>query len=183
MSPGQLPLDVEYRRLARDRGDLTGNVPLDRFLRLRDQLLSVDGEVSVALAFSTRRHRPSVRGQASVDVEVTCQRCMEPMPMRLEVFIDTLIVESEESMAALPPEEDGVICGDKRISVVDLIEDDLLINLPMSTRHERCAEIDVAIADTDVSEEVRLAADDGRVNRPFAALAELKKDIVAADKD
>ena len=54
MSTGHLPLDVEYRRLARDGEVMSGTVPIVRLGRLAEQLLSADQQVEVELGFYLR---------------------------------------------------------------------------------------------------------------------------------
>ncbi|MEM7364250.1 MAG: YceD family protein [Pseudomonadota bacterium] len=173
-------MDVEYRRLARDGEAMSGTIPVARLGRLADQLLSADQQVEVELGFYLRRQRPSVRGRASVTVELTCQRCLEPMALTLDVRIDAMIVGTEDALASLEAHEDGIVCEDKRISIADLIEDDLLIDLPMSPRHEQCAEVDVANFRSPDEDE---PLDRPEVNRPFAALAGMAADMKTKKKD
>ena len=175
MSPGHLPLDVDYRRLARDREQVAGTVPLERLGRLCEQLISTDQQIVVALDFSMRRHRPSVAGEVSVDVLLTCQRCMEPVSLHLTAVIDTLIVESEDALASLDPEEDGVVCEEKRISIAEIIEDDLMIDLPISPRHDTCAEADIENFRPPNGQDENDDAPD--VHRPFAALGAMKAEL------
>ena len=180
MSPGYLPLDVEYRRLARDGEVMSGTVPMVRLGRLAEQLLSADQQVDVELGFYLRRKRPSVRGRASVTVELTCQRCLEPMALTLDVRIDAMIVGTEDALVSLEAHEDGIVCGDKRISIADLIEDDLLMDLPISPRHEQCAEVYVANFGSPDEDEILNRPE---VNRPFADLAVRVANMKAKKKD
>ena len=179
MSPGYLPLDVEYRRLARDGEVMSGTVPMVRLGRLAEQLLSADQQVDVELGFYLRRKRPSVRGRASVTVELTCQRCLEPMALTLDVRIDAMIVGTEDAVS-LEAHEDGIVCEDKRISIADLIEDDLLMDLPISPRHEQCAEVYVANFGSPDEDEILNRPE---VNRPFADLAVRVANMKAKKKD
>ena len=95
------------------------------------------------------------------------------MSLHLKAGIDTLIVGSEEELASLDPEEDGVVCEEKRISLAELIEDDLMIELPISPRHDTCAEADMAnFRSSDGQEDENLD-----VHRPFAALGAMKAEL------
>jgi uncharacterized metal-binding protein YceD (DUF177 family) len=106
----------------------------------------------------------------------------------------TTIVRTEKEMAELDENEDGQsVSSDDLLDVVELLEDSLILELPMSPKHSRCSEvIPNAVADeqnsvegrgidsTDISSEQernqKTNRDSGvkqETHRPFAELKKL----------
>ena len=108
--------------------------------------------------------------QADVDVALQCQRCLEPLPTRLQVERSIRFVESETQAARLDEEsEEDVMALDTRLDLPELVEDELILALPLVPRHEHCQGA-WAGADSPSAP----VADDPRPH-PFAALAKLRR--------
>lgn len=111
--------------------------------------------------------------QAHGSVWRECQRCLQPVAIALVVDRPLRFVRGEDAAAALDADndEEDVLDLKPRIDLVELIEDELLMALPIVPRHETCPQPlpvgsgDAAPADVD--------ADDAAPH-PFAALAALK---------
>lgn len=98
---------------------------------------------------------------------VTCQACLDPMVVTVTLSIDSEIVASVDDLLELDQQENGVVCAAPRISLVDLLEDDLIVALPMVPRHEDggCgAEVPKAVHEEEAPVDT---------HRPFAGLAEM----------
>jgi len=119
-----------------------GTLPLRGFSRLRDLLASDDGEVAYGVrGLRDARGRPSLRLSVRGSVQVRCQRCLEAM--RMEVDENELLVlaatqaeiDADPTDAELP---DRLLAG-KAIALRELVEDQLILALPLAPRHERCS--------------------------------------------
>ena len=110
--------------------------------------------------------RPSILLAASTEVTLECQRCLQPMALALAPERRIFFVEGEDAAAALDPEsEDDVLALTPSLDLPALIEDELLLALPLVPRHEICPE----------PLPRSLVADDAQAaDHPFAALAALK---------
>jgi uncharacterized protein len=110
-----------------------------------------------------------VTGQLMTRVMGQCQRCLEPVTTLVEFDREFRFVESEE--AALAQDEDSeedLLVQCPQFDLLELVEDELLMALPVSPKHEKCpGDLKLSAADADFER----APD--RPN-PFAKLAQLK---------
>ena len=169
MLTGPLPEKVDHRKLVNDQAKLEGTIPLVNFSRLVQPLKSDQGNVQVSLGFRKgRKHRIIVAGKAAVNVSLECQACLGSQDFLLEVKLLLTIVGTQSALLELPQEEDGLLVEDKLVVLVDLIEDELMLGLPMVARH----------ADGDCDDVYRLpeppleplAVTEEGTYRPFAGL-------------
>jgi len=117
------------------------------------------GEAQIWLALS-----------AQAQVSLTCQRCLKPVREDLEVSRWFRFVRDEDQAAELDMDsEDDVLSLPRHLDLRELVEDELLLELPVVPRHEECPE---PLPHANIDEEE--APSQERPN-PFAALAALKK--------
>lgn len=167
MSTGPLPKQVNYRKLAQETGKLEGFIRLDQCERLAGSILETSGEVQVKLSFrKARKHRFLVVGKTDVVVRLECQNCLTPLEFQLQVDVRYFIVNDAD--VEIPEGEDSLVCEGEMIRPVDIIEDELILGLPMVSRHSDgdCPESHIHINENSPVE--------GATHKPFAALAELK---------
>ena len=124
-------------------------------------------------AGSTRRvggeDQPWLHLLAEADVVLQCQRCLQPLDEPVRVDRHFRFVADESMAAALDDEmEDEVLELPKSLNLRDLVEDEMLLALPLVPRHTVCPEV-VPMQFGDV-EEVE------EKSNPFASLALLRKD-------
>lgn len=108
------------------------------------------------------------------ELRLTCERCLEPMDVPLTGSSTLQFVYSDEQAAQVGAAYEPVIVDDEgMVSVAELIEDEVLITVPVVVRHaEACREpwresaTDAADADTQ---------DAAEKDNPFAVLASLRK--------
>ena len=104
---------------------------------------------------------------ASVTVNLVCQRCLEPFAFEVDSVSTLILAESEEQANEiedlLEDDDVDVIVGSREMDLLALIEDDVLLALPLSARHEVCP---------DASALEKLKSDKPS---PFAVLKDLKR--------
>lgn len=107
---------------------------------------------------------------ARVSLPLTCQRCLGPVDIELEVDRSFRFVATEEQAAAEDEEaEEDVLALQRDFNLAELIEDELLMELPVVPRHEVCpTEVKLAVQDAEFE------AAQAEKPHPFAALAGLK---------
>lgn len=116
--------------------------------------------------------RPQVwlRLRADADVTRTCQRCLEPMQLKLNIDRQLRFVRGEAEAARLDAEgEDDVLALEPSIDLLSLLEDELLLAMPVISMHPHC---DPPLAAMSPDHEGPAVADS-----PFAALAQWKPDV------
>jgi uncharacterized protein len=131
---------VSPHELARKRGLFTGEIPIAAFPRLSPLVLA-DTTVSVSLAFARDDEgRTRVEGRAAWVPTLQCQRCLEPVERALNVPIDLCVVTTDAQAADVAGELDAFVLTEDAVSIVELIEDDLLLALPIQVceAYEEC---------------------------------------------
>lgn len=106
---------------------------------------------------------------AQVPVWLTCQRCLRPFELPIEIDRQLRFVRDEAEAEALDAElDDDVLALPRALDLRELIEDELLLALPLVPRHDTCP----APLNFSAGEAVDSAVQE-RAN-PFAALQALK---------
>ncbi len=170
-------LDVAAFAAAGD--ELEGRWSVERLPRLTAATLPpADGTARGGVAWQVRGERaallnagvqPVLAIGADVEVTLECQRCLQPMTVLLEAERSIFFVEGEDGAAALDADsEDDVLALTPALDLEALIEDELLLALPLIPRHGICPQ---PLPRPFIDEEGAPAAADN----PFAALAALKR--------
>lgn len=180
----RLPEHIEPLRLARTGRVFKGSLPLSRMARLRDTVDTVTGDVEVELSFAINdRNVPCVRGHIRTEVSLQCQRCMQAMAWPIDNQFELLIVESEVEAERMGEDSEVLLLDEQLISLSDLVEDEILLSLPIVPKHEvgtECANnVSAGEAVEEIAEQAKPSAGDAATEEkakenPFAILAELK---------
>jgi uncharacterized protein len=168
------PARLDVAAFAAGRGTLEGSWPLESLERLaRSTLPLADGgedpvrwraEGTLAPLLGSGL-RPALQLRADAAVGVECQRCLQRMVLPLGIDRRLFFVAGEDAAAALDAEsDDDVLALEPVLDLKSLIEDELLLALPLVPRHEVCPE------PLPVEPEPEPPAS----AHPFAALAALK---------
>ena len=64
-----------------------------------------------------------------------CQRCLQPLDLVVEDDINLVLVETEEKAKGLEELYDPWICETYKINLADLVEEQLLLALPIVCLH------------------------------------------------
>ena len=157
--------------MARDGTRHEATLPVARFERLAAVLASDAGEVHVAATFSRLEDQLRVSGRVRADYRTRCQRCLEPMSLPVDETFELTFVASETAAQALDDELDPVVLDDTgRITIVGLLEDELILHVPLITRHpagEGCAPLEASFGGEAIE------AAEAERPRPFDALKDL----------
>lgn len=116
--------------------------------------------------------QPWLHLEAQTALPMTCQRCLEPVDVALEVDRWFRFVEDEATAAAQDEEsEEDVLALSRDFSLRRLVEDELLLALPLVPMHERCpVVVKLAVADPRFD---KAAA--GAAENPFSVLDPLRR--------
>lgn len=165
--PAMLPVTANFMRQVELNRTIEGRYPLAKFERLAETLLSSEGSVSVKLEFGHSVGFPCLKARASATLLVKCQRCLNPMEVTVTGRFKFALLNSEEDFDLLPEEFEPYLLEGEEQSIIDLIEDELLLSLPMVTAHKNaCSSVMVN------QEKVIQAAK--QASHPFAALKAIK---------
>lgn len=137
------PRKFDVVAAAADAAVLEGSWPLVSFARIVEGD-GHDGDVQ----WSVRGERRPVTGHepeiwlhvaAHACVWRECQRCLEPVALHLDVARALRFVADEALAEALDPDsEDDVLALPRRLDLHTLVEDELLLALPLVPMHDQC---------------------------------------------
>ncbi len=171
MLESTLPEQVKPVKFAKRGTAFNGRWALDRFKRLTLDTVSGSGEVIVQAEFCFEDGFPVFRGAASAKVQLECQRCLEPVVVPLEVTFHLAFVNSEERAAEVPEPMESVLLDDEEISIIEVVEDELILALPMFAFHKECDSFDYRTQDEKAED---AAQDQAASDNPFSVLEQLK---------
>lgn len=135
----RLPKQVDPWRVSEQGLSYTGVVELVDFPRLAPLLIRPQGQVTYAFRFSRDGFgRPLVEGHVEATLWLTCQRCSQPVAVPVDSDFQLVVVEGLDEAAVLGEEFDPLMADDAEINLLDLLEDELLLSLPVVARHEEC---------------------------------------------
>ncbi len=143
--------------------------------RLSELLVETSGEVVAKLKFGTdSKGIKYISGSAQADLYVECQRCMQPVKVSVEAVFQLGMVADEAMAQDLSEDYEPLVVSEETISLAALIEDELILALPIVSMHE----------DTDCSPYVSEYTAEGLEEEPeagedrvypFAQLGEMLK--------
>jgi uncharacterized protein len=126
---------------------------------------------------------PEIGGNLHVALDLICQRCLGDLRWDAELPLQLVVVDSEAAADELAEPFDSVVADEHGISLLTIVEDELLSSLPLAPMH-----IDVKICEregvrwiTETETEPDESGEDS--NRPFADLKDLLKGSSSGDTD
>jgi len=148
---------------ARDSRVLEGTFAIAELERLHDLLTEVTGEVSWRLeGFRGERGELLLQLMVGGCLSLACQRCLEAIAFDLDVdsLLEIVPAGVELSQEELEDDTRDFLPVESELNVGELVEDEILLALPVAPRHEKCG--------------LPESAEAGERINPFAALAGLK---------
>lgn len=168
MSYGPLPKKFDPRKLAERELRIEGDLPLDRMPELSSLLCKQEGSVAVSLSFSVDELRIRIiQGSAHGHVEMTCQRCLEPVEVEVNAQFNLAVAFNEDKAKQLPRYYDPLIVPEDDVELAPMVEEELILSLPHVAYHADC-KIKTSFGDAETAET------DTEQTNPFSVLANLK---------
>jgi uncharacterized protein len=165
----ELPTLIEPVRLALCGEQLKGKLPLKPMSRLHDSLCEVEGEVEIDWLFSTdEKQRPTIRGRIQTLLKMVCQRCLQPMPWPIETSVALVLLKEGQTENELPDGYEALTLTSTQISLITLVEDELILALPIVAKHTSCPSNEYQVAE-DFNKDLAYQ------NNPFHVLSQLKQ--------
>jgi len=130
--------NVEFAKKALELHDI---IAVSQFSRLQDLVASSEGVLDYRLA-GGRSEDGQLDLELSVhgNLQLNCQRCLEPLSFELNIASRFLIVTDESAIPVLEESSESVdgdvLVAETQMQVFDLIEDEILLALPLAPRHE-----------------------------------------------
>ncbi len=144
-----------------------GKIKLDGFVRLQDYLSDSQGKLEYKVSGTLDKNgKPIIQVTIKGTINLHCQRCLDGLAHVLDIQTAILLVENESELSRLDGTEsvDGILAASDT-DVLALIEDEIILSLPISPRHRE---------DECSASELTSSYAIGK-KHPFATLATLKK--------
>jgi len=159
------PHSIDPLRLAHQHRLVQGKFALAEMQRIHESLCATDGEIFFEWLFSLdEAQRPMIRGWIKTTLPMICQRCLQPMQWQIDTTISLMILANEAEEDTLSDEVDALILHTTTVTMRELVENELILAIPLVPKHEVCPVNEYAISDDSEAE-----------CHPFAALKLLKK--------
>ncbi|MCY0965346.1 YceD family protein [Parathalassolituus penaei] len=138
MAEAQLPHRVDGPKLVENNQQFSAQIDSSVLSRLNDAVDRCLAPVSCVLSFDRDEERHRVlKGSCSTRVSMVCQRCLEPVEVRVESQFSLGLVFNDEQAKQLPRRLEPVEVDENGIlDLWSVIEDEVLLALPMFPTHE-----------------------------------------------
>jgi len=164
----QLPDTIKPQSLIDTGGHLSGYSVLADMERLSAMLASNDGTVEARLDFGKDYQGIRyIKGTLKAELLLTCQRCLETVRYPVDLVLSLALLGSENQAAGLPSGYDPLVLDSQSLSLTTLIEDELILALPIVAMHPESECTNRVVTNSDVG-------DIADKPNPFATLAQLK---------
>ncbi len=168
---------LDIRRFAEAGGALAGDPRLGAFTRLTAETQGEGAERPVHWTAQGELRNPRhvqpeiwLHLRANAELPMVCQRCLRPVEVGVAVDRSFRFVADEATAAAEDDAaEEDVLALSRQFDLPELVEDELLMEMPAAPMHATCP-VAVVLAVADQAFDAALAE---REN-PFAALGAIK---------
>lgn len=171
------PHRLDVRRFAEEAAEVSATEPLRMFARLAGETVGAGEPPEVHWHARGEMHNPQhvhpeiwLHLQAEATLPLVCQRCLTPVHLPVAVDRSFRFVADEATAAAEDDEsEEDLLALSRSFDLLELVEDELLMELPVAPRHEACPEpVKMSAEDPD------FATAGAEKENPFAVLGRLK---------
>ena len=118
---------------------LRGKIAVALLPRIHDVLFANDGMLEYTLSgYTDKQGKPFLHCEVNGVLQLRCQRCLEALSFPVNVKSDLMLVKDEAALAEINENELDVvdaIVADPQLDVFALIEDEILLDFPMSPKH------------------------------------------------
>ena len=160
------PAVIDGLAFARSAGVLKGRLGMDSLPRLAQSRCSGAVLDFILSGEMNERGKPGLRLAVTGSVRLECQRCLGEVEWPLHIETQLELAAGEAEVLAADDDIDRVVAS-RDMNVAALVEDEVILALPMVAKHEQC----------------RAAAgkEGGAKPSAFQALAALKKGSFGKD--
>lgn len=173
---GPLPLRLDPYRLVGQEAHILGTVSLQSMARLKEAtegLATRDARVELWFFMDTPG-RCTIRGNYHAEVIMTCQRCLQPADIDLHGNLELALIRPDDASDSLDGDHECFqLDRDGKLNTVGLIEEELLLSLPLIPVHIDKSDCDQTMLSILKKNSVHGIA--STKQNPFAVLKGLKK--------
>jgi uncharacterized protein len=136
---------IDTVKFARNGQEMIHSFSVEDLQRVKDIVGDVGEEIEAKLEGGVlKTGKPFIDLSIKADLPLTCQRCLELMNFELNSSTRFIIAFGKSELTDLSDEPDDVefLIAEEDTDVVAMVEDELLLRLPMAAKHEdgKCRE-------------------------------------------
>ena len=140
--------------------------------RLAEMLVDSEGVVDIELKFARDAQNLRIlNGKLSGQVNLLCQRCLKSVKKTIDSEFHLGIVMNDEQAQNLPRTYEPLLVENEKLVLLEVIEEELILSLPMFAYHNDCEPDDYRNAE---EEEIFESIVEETKENPFDVLSELK---------
>jgi uncharacterized protein len=126
---------LQFARAALEQRGLLGVEQLPRLAQMQCSTGSLEYHLRGGRASNDK---PCLRISVRGSMDLVCQRCLGPLPVPIAVDVE---LQLAESLSEISEADDNVerVLSSRHMDVGQLVEDEVILVLPMVPRHEACA--------------------------------------------
>ena len=176
MKKESAPTHLDVKAFAHAASEIAGHDLLSNYARLLKETNGLGADLIIDWSARGELRADEAAGEqvwlhltVQANLPMICQRCLGPVDIAVHVNQSFRFVGSEEAAAAQDEEaEEDVLVLSRDFNLADLIEDEVLMAMPVIPSHETCP---VVLPLTAVDSDFDAAATEKP--NPFAVLAKL----------
>jgi len=161
-------ITIESLEFARRRESVSGCLRPEALPRVMEALFDASGRLDCTVSGETVAGKAFLAVKIGGSLSLACQRCLGPLAFALDVRRRIMLIEpgmpwpEDDQPGGLEDETCDAIEASRELDLVSLLEDEILLALPVAPRHTQCAP---PVAEALPQEKAS----------PFAQLARLKR--------
>jgi uncharacterized protein len=129
---------IDSLDFAHNGRELHGIFPLTELSRLQDLLATPEGEISYFVrGLPDKDGKPMLALTVAGQCQLRCQRCLNGFSYTIKLFSHLWLTQASELDAFSVEENDEMdsITADKHLDVLNMIEEEILLSLPIAPKH------------------------------------------------
>jgi uncharacterized protein len=134
MSQAEVIDGLQFSRAALER---RGSVGMERLPRLAQLRCSTEGLEYRLRGGRAGNGKPCLRLSVVGSLGLVCQRCLDPIQVPIAIDAELQLAENAREISEADDEIDRVIAS-RHMDVAWLVEDEVILALPMAPRHDEC---------------------------------------------
>jgi len=139
---------IDAFEFCKNDGHRGGATPLVEMTRLAAESSDKSGDIRWTMdGGKTRQGYPSLTLAVAGHVKLVCQRCLQPLDYEIDSSTMLVLGKDDEDADAievvLDDDSIDVIVGSRTCDIRQLLEDEALLALPQSPKHDVCPQTDL----------------------------------------
>ena len=115
-------------------------------LRLRAAVVDASGHARIDLRIFKEGGLAVVSGKVQAELGLSCQRCFGPLRYPVNAAMRLAWTGSGQELGPLPSSYEALDSSSGRVKLAELVEDELLLALPLAARHAAADECGLRLA-------------------------------------